>query len=110
MAIMGLDGGIVPLRNWYTEIHKKGDYSSPRSFRPISLTSFSFKVLEKLEKEQVPTVMKPLHRNQHAFKKGYSTDLALSSTVNYIERALLYTVGTFLDIKGTYDTTVSCRQ
>ena len=31
----------------------KKDYSEPKSFRPISLTSFIFKMLEKIVKEEI---------------------------------------------------------
>jgi hypothetical protein len=50
---------------------------------------------------------KPLHDNQFAFRKGRSTEHALSKTVNYIEthtdKVNSYVVGVFMDIRGAFD-------
>jgi ribonuclease HI len=87
----------------------KPNYQDPRSFRPISLTSFFFKTLEKLmlwEAEQTCLVTSPMHENQHAFRKNHSCDIALSRVVGHIEKSILnghYTLGVFLDIQGAFD-------
>ena len=88
----------------------KNDYSNPRSFRPISLTSFLFKTLERLtywELERTTLITNPLHNNQHAFRKGgFCTETILSGVVNNIEKAFHdknIVLMTFLDIKGAFD-------
>ena len=85
------------------------NYQDPRSFRPISLTSFFFKTLEKLmlwEAEQSCLITSPMHDNQHAFRKNHSCDIALSRVVGHIEKSILngqFTLGVFLDIQGAFD-------
>ena len=93
---------------WYA-IPKPGkkDYHMPRAFRPISLMCFCLKGLEKLVGWEVEGTMSTLHHNQHAFRKGYSTDSALSSTVSEIEKGILnkrFTMAVFCDIAGAFDT------
>ena len=88
---------------------KKGDYTNPRAFRPISLTSFLFKTLERLvcwHNDETAFKNNPLHRRQYAFRKGFSTEKAMSDALNIIEKGFYnkqYTVGVFLDIKGAFD-------
>ena len=58
----------------------KGDYSKVKSFRPISLTSFLFKGMEKVVQwtlEEDTLRKNPLSENQHAFRRGYSTESAI---------------------------------
>jgi hypothetical protein len=87
----------------------RDDYSIPKSFRPISLTSFCFKTLERLvlwHLERTTFRRKPMHEKQHAFRKGHSTELAISEVVNTIESAIhkgKYALATFLDIEGAFD-------
>ena len=87
----------------------KEDYTIPKAFRPISLTSFLFKVLERLVLwEMEVTCLKdhPIHRHQHAFRHGSSTETALSALVDKIERAVMreeYAMAAFLDISGAFD-------
>jgi hypothetical protein len=70
---------------------------------------FLFKGLEKLVKRQLEqTVLKddPLSPHQHAFRKGFSTESALSSVMSFLEKAVLkggLAIGVFLDIKGAFD-------
>ncbi len=106
--------GYVP-RRWTQSrtvfIPKPGrdDYSIPKSFRPISLTSFCFKTMERLvlwHLERTIFRRKPLHEKQHAFRKGHSTELAISEVVNTIEGAIYnnkVALATFLDIEGAFD-------
>ena len=87
----------------------KATYEDPRSFRPISLTSFLFKTMERvifwtLEEGALKT--HPLNKNQHAFRRGHSTDTALSATLQQIESFVLnqkYALVAFLDISGAFD-------
>jgi hypothetical protein len=85
----------------------KDDYADPRAYRPISLTSFVFKTLERLTLWHVEeTVPNRIHKNQHAFRKGHSSEIALNKVVNKIEKALndkMCCIGIFLDIEGAYD-------
>ena len=87
----------------------KRDYCDPRAFRPISLTCFLFKTLERLVMWRIEeSDAKPLHSNQYAFQKGRSTEHALSRTVDYIEKHMAikenFVVGVFMDIRGAFDT------
>ena len=87
----------------------KKDYTLLRSFRPISLTSFLFKGMEKIihwDLEEKILGKNPLNKNQHAFRRGLSTDSALSSMCTKIESSILrgqYALGVFLDISGAFD-------
>ena len=87
----------------------KDDYSQPRSFRPISLTSFFLKGLERVilwELEENVLKKHLLHKDQHAFRCGRSTETALSDVVDVIERQCLrghFALGIFLDIEGAFD-------
>ena len=59
-------------------------YTSPLSFRPISLTSFLFKGMERVigwYLEEIG-VMDRLYKKQHAFRKGKSTTTCLSEVVD----------------------------
>ncbi len=70
----------------------RDDYSIPKSFRPISLTSFCFKTLDRLvlwHLERTTFRCRPIYERQHTFRKGHSTELALSQVVNKIESTIL---------------------
>ena len=66
----------------------KTSYQEAKSFRPISLSSYLLKGLEKLLVEQMDIALEehPIHKNQHGFQRGLSTETAISKTVNYIEK------------------------
>ena len=87
----------------------KDDYAQPRAWRPISLMSFMFKTLERLILWHLEdTVLKTftMHKNQHAFRKGRSTESALSDLVDHLESSALdggTAIGVFLDIEGAFD-------
>jgi len=53
----------------------RNSYCGPKDFRPISLTSFLLKTLERLVdrflRDEI-LVLKPLHPNQHAYQTGKS--------------------------------------
>lgn len=86
-------------------------YDLAKSFRPISLSSFMLKTMERLVDRFVrdsALLTYPLHSNQHAYQSGKSVDTALHELVSRIERAMdskLYTLGVFLDIEGAFDNT-----
>ena len=87
----------------------KSDYSEARSFRPITLTSFMVKTLERVVLWHINGTYlqdSPLSINQHAFRSGRSTETALTKMVGQIEDALRrnkYALGVFLDIQGAFD-------
>ena len=69
----------------------KDDYAQAKSFRPISLTPFLFKTLERLCYWQIQKTAlrsKPINARQHTFQTGKSTETAISQTVNIIEKGL----------------------
>ena len=86
----------------------KVDYSSPRSYRPITLSNYMLKTLERLAVWKMDEKIKenPVHQRQHGFRSDRSTETAISETVNYIEKHLSrgdQCVGIFLDIKAAFD-------
>ena len=87
----------------------KASYLEPRSFRPISLTCFLFKIMELLvvwRAEETTFKASPLHQRQYAFRKNHSTDEALTESINSIEKALLrgqMAIAVYIDIKGAFD-------
>lgn len=89
----------------------KSDYSDAKSFRPISLTSFLLKTLERLCDRFIrdgALIKTPLHRNQHAYSSGKSTESTLHMVVHRVEEALMnkqLCLGTFTDIEGAFDKT-----
>ncbi|KAL3265965.1 hypothetical protein HHI36_010152 [Cryptolaemus montrouzieri] len=60
-----------------------------KDFRPINLTSFLLKTLERLVEiylRKNTLVARPLHVSQHAYDQGRSVDSALQFVVGYIEK------------------------
>jgi hypothetical protein len=88
----------------------KNSYTGPRDLRPISLTSFLLKTLERLVDRYIrdgALVIKPLHPNQHAYQAGKSVETALHQLVR-VEKVLdqrEVALGVFLDIEGVYNYT-----
>ena len=85
------------------------DYSEAKSYRPISLTPFLFKTLERLcfwhSYETALTAM-PIHERQHAYRPGYSTESAISQVIDKIEQGLLkksFTLSAYIDIASAFD-------
>ena len=87
----------------------KESYNIPKSFRPISLTSFLLKGLERIlgwHLEDTVLKERPLSEWQHGFKRDKNTETAILNTVDRIESAILrggFAVGAFLDIQGAFD-------
>ena len=92
-----------------TYIRKGGNriWSEASSYRPITLTSFLFKALERMNMWKLETAGQAnMHPNQHAFRMGRSCDSAITHAVNYIEHGLENgekVLGVFLDIKGAFN-------
>jgi hypothetical protein len=58
------------------------------------------------EAEETCLLINPMHKNQHAFRKNNSCDIAVSRVVNFIEKSIFngqFTLGVFLDIQGAFD-------
>ena len=86
----------------------KNSYVQAKSFRPIALSNFFLKGLERLItwRMEYHLTYYPINAKQHGFTKGKSTEGALSNTVDYIEKFLLknkHCLCLFLDIKSAYD-------
>ena len=86
----------------------KDTYDIPKSYRPISLSNFLLKALERLVTWRMDKDMEdfPIHHLQHGFTKGKSTESAISNTVDYIEEYLFdkqHCLGIFLDISSAFD-------
>ena len=87
----------------------KASYTIPKAWRPISLTNYPIKALEKMcvkyTDEKIKT--QPLHTNQHGFRQDRSTETAISEVANYIKQNIYYNkhvLATFLDIQAAFDT------
>ena len=87
----------------------KPSYLKAKSFRPITLTSFFLKVLERLiywHLNECDGGLNPkMHPCQFAFKQGYSTEAALHSAVQRLEKAVFnkqFALALFLDIEGAF--------
>lgn len=89
----------------------KKDITNPKSFRPISLTPFPLKTMEKVVDiftRETTLKVNPLHCDQHAYRKGRSTETALYALTNFVGKALTHkevALCTFLDIEGAFDNT-----
>lgn len=86
-------------------------HCEPKDYRPISLTSFLLKTVERLldfyiRKEILRRF--PLHTNQHAYQMVKSTDTALHQLTQKVEKVLKdgeVALGTFMDIERAFDNT-----
>ena len=87
---------------------KRPSYEA-KSFRPISLSSFCLKTMERvLDRHIKETVLKdnPLHENQFAYQEGKSTEAALKKLTDAIKKNYKnYVLGAFIDIAGAFDNT-----
>ena len=89
----------------------KKDCTSPKAFRPICLTSFLLKTVEKMVDTHIKSTAlekAPLHPNQHAYRAGKSTETALHQLTVWIQEALNHNetiICAFLDIEGAFDNT-----
>ena len=89
----------------------KKDYDSAKSFRPICLTSFLLKTLERLVDRHIreyALVERPVQISQHTYQAGRSVETALHHLVGVVEGALerkRSVLSVFLDIEGAFDNT-----
>ena len=65
----------------------RNSHSRPKDFRPISLTSFLLKTMERLVdrylREEVLALL-PLHPNQHAYRAAKSVEMALHQLMVWV--------------------------
>ena len=88
----------------------RNSHSRPKDFRPISLTSFLLKIMERLVdrylREEALALL-PLHPNQHAYQAAKSMEIALHQLMVWVEKAFDQqerTLDIFLDIVGAFNT------
>ncbi|XP_058978632.1 uncharacterized protein LOC109613882 [Musca domestica] len=93
-----------------TYIPKAGKPSHvlPKDYRPISLSSFLLKTLERLIDIEIRSLipLTSLSTAQHAYMKGKSVESAQHDVVGYIEKNLnssCFTLAAFLDIEGAFN-------
>lgn len=82
------------------------DYSIPKAFRPITLSSGLLKGLEKWVKTQIESSGTMNLPNQFAFRRGCSTETAISKVYDELEKAFYngkIGLAAFLDIEGAFD-------
>ena len=89
----------------------RNSYSEPRDYRPISLTWFLLKTLERLLDRYLrdeALALVPLHSKQHAYQAGKSVETAVLQLVVQVEKALNQqemALGVFLDIERAFNNT-----
>lgn len=87
----------------------KTDYTKPNSFRPISLSSFVLKCMERVIEWHMRSKLtgkNEINGTQHAFRTGRSTETALHHLVTHIEANLNnkeITLCCFADIEGAFN-------
>ena len=84
------------------------DPSLPANYRPISLLSVFYKLLERLALQHIPlTVERLLSPDQAGFRKGRSTCDQVATLTTFIKNGFqqnLKTCAVFLDLAAAYDT------
>jgi ribonuclease HI len=108
-----LDKGTLPVgwresRAIFIPKPGKASYMEPKAFRPICLTSFVLKTLERVigwHLREVGLGETAMHNNQHAYRSGRSTETALHQLVGKVERSLdegRFALAAFMDIEGAF--------
>ena len=93
-----------------TPIHKAGDPSIFSNYRPISVLPVFSKILERLLHSRLIKYFDEkeiISDSQFGFRKGYSTEIALSYSIDRITSELdnkKNVIGIFLDFKKAFDT------
>ena len=85
----------------------KSQYADPKAYRPITLSNFILKTLERCVQWFITDhcLKKPLV-NQHAYTRGLSTETALSEFIDVVERATFsgnHALAVSLDCSGAFD-------
>ena len=87
----------------------KSSYKLAKSWRPISLTNYLIKALEKLCVWESDKALQkhPVHTRQHGFRADRNTVTAISEVTDFIEQNIFfnkYVLAVFLDIQAAFDT------
>ena len=91
-------------------VFKKGSQTSLSNYRPISLLSIFHKLLERLMYNRLVSFLDKHHvlfEKQFGFRSKHSTDHAILSIVDKIQKAIEernYSCGIFLDFSKAFDT------
>ena len=110
---LSFDQGYVPDQLKIADIvpvFKNGDTSLINNYRPISVLPVFSKVFERLMYNRLMNyIMKHniLSNSQFGFRKGYSTDMAISLLIDKISKAIdtkEHVIGLFLDLAKAFDT------
>ena len=89
----------------------RNTYSGPRDYRPISLTPFLLKTMDRLADRYLrdkALAIVPLHPNQHAYQAGKSVETALPQLIIRVEKVFdqqEIALGAFLDIERAFNNT-----
>ena len=89
-----------------TPIFKKGSRSDPLNYRPISLTSVTCKVMEKLVKEKIIEHFETnelFTPHQHGFSRGKSCTTNLPETIDILSNSGYEAIVIFLDFSKAFD-------
>ena len=72
----------------------KDSYNSPKSYRPISLSNYLLKTLERLAGWKMKIALKnnPVHTRQHGFRNDRSTETAISVSYTHLTLPTIYSV------------------
>jgi hypothetical protein len=87
----------------------KPTYDTAKSFRPISLSSFLLKTLERIIDRHLrdkALIENPIHQHQHAYQSGKSTETAAHALVTHIQNGIehkQYVLSAFFDVQGAFD-------
>ena len=110
---LSLSSGVVPRELKIARvipIFKTGDRGLFNNYRPVSVPSIFFKLLERVMYNRLLNFLNKyniLSINQFGFRKNHSTSLALIHLYDKISTAIdnrEYTVGIFLDLSKAFDT------
>ena len=85
-------------------VFKTGDHSVPVNYRPISLASCCFKVLQHIVHSRIaPCISQQLHHCQGGFRWG--ADMMAGSLIDVLHmRSVTHTFDAFVDIFKAFDT------
>ena len=86
----------------------RSGHVTAKDYRPISLSSFMLKTMERLVDFDIRNsiVSSLLSQSQHAYLKGKSTETALHKAVSCLEESLdrkEFSLAAFLDIEGAFN-------
>ena len=86
----------------------KALYKLPKAWRPISLTNYLIKALEKLCVWKADKALEkhPIHSKPHGFRPDRNTITAISEVTDFIEQNIFFNkhvLAVFLDIQAAFD-------